>query len=84
MEFGIEKCATLEMKSSKRHTTDGIELPKRDKISTLGENDAYKYLGFLEADTIKQMQMKDIIQKEYLRRTRKLLETKLSTRNFIK
>ena len=41
-------------------------------------------MGILEADTIKQMQMKDKIQKEYLRRTRKLLETKLSSRNLIK
>ena len=37
-----------------------------------------------EADTIKQVEMKDKIRKEYLRRTRKLLETKLSSRNHIK
>ena len=37
----------------------------------------------MEADTIKQVQMKDLIRKEYLR-TRKLLETKLSSRNLIK
>ena len=36
------------------------------------------------ADTIKQVEMKDKIQKEYLRRTRKLLETKLNSRNLIK
>ena len=74
----------LVMKSGKRHRTDGIELPNQDKIRTLGENDAYKYLGILEADTTKQVQMKDKIQKEYLRRTRKLLETKHSCRNLIK
>ena len=72
------------MKSGKRQRTDGTELPNEDKIRTLGENDGYKYLGILEADTIKQVQMKDKIQKEYLRRTRKLLETKLSSRNLIK
>ena len=64
--------------------TDGIELPNQDKIRTLEENKTYKYLGILKADTIKQVQMKDKIQKEYLRRTRKLLETKLSSRNLIK
>ena len=68
----------------KRHKTDGIELPNEDKIRTLEENDTYKYLGILEADTIKQVQMKDKIQKEYLGRKRKLLETKLSSRNLIK
>ena len=84
MEFGIEKCALLVMKSGKRHKTDGIELPNQDKIRKLAENETYKYLGILEADTIKKMEMKDKIQKEYLRRTRKLLETKLSSRNLIK
>ena len=72
------------MKSSKRHMTDGMELPNQDKIRMLGENETYTYLGILEADTIKQVEMKDKIQKEYLRRTRKLLETKLSGRNLIK
>ena len=84
MEFGIEKCALLVMKSGKRHKTDGIELPNQDKIRTFVENEAYKYLGIMEADTIKQVEMKDKIQKEYLRRTWKLLETKLSSRNLIK
>ena len=84
MKSGIEKCAMLGMKSGKRHTTEGIELPNQDKIRTLGENDAYKYLGILKADTIKQVEMKDKIQKEYLRKTRKLLETKLNSRNLIK
>ena len=84
MEFGFEKCAMLVMKSVKWHVTDGMEQPNQDKIWTLGENEIYKYLGILEADTIKQVEMKDKIQKEYLRRTRKLLETKLSCRNFMK
>ena len=82
MEFGIEKCALLVRKSGKRHLTDGIELPNQDKIRTLAENETYKYLGILEADTIKQVEMKNKIPKEYLR-TRKLLETKLNSRNLI-
>ena len=64
--------------------TDGMELPNHDKIRTLGENETYKYLGISEAETIKHQEMKEKIQKEYLRRTRKLLETKLSSRNLIK
>ena len=38
MEFVIEKCALLVMKSGKRHMTDGMELPNHDKIRTLGKN----------------------------------------------
>ena len=58
IEFGIEKCAVLVMKSGKRHITDGMELPNQDKIRTLGENETYQYLGILEADTIKQVELK--------------------------
>ena len=51
---------------------------------TLEEKETYKYLGILEADTIKHDEMKKKVKKEYLRRTRKLLETKLFCRNHIK
>ena len=84
MEFSIEKCVMLVMKSGKQHMTDAMELQNQNNIRTLGENETYKYLGILEADTIKQVEMKDKIQKGYCRRTRKLLETKLSSRNLIK
>ena len=46
MEFGIEKCAMLVMKSGKWQLTDGMELPNQEKIRTLGENETYKYLAF--------------------------------------
>ena len=84
MGFGLEKCAMLVMKSCKLQLTDGIEQPNQDKIKSLAENETYEYLGSLEADTIKQSEIKEKIQKEYLRRTRKLLETKLNSRNLIK
>ena len=74
----------LVMKRDKRHLTDGMELRSQDKIRTLEEKETYKYLGILEADTIKQVEIKDKIKKEYLRRTRKLPETKLSSKNLIK
>ena len=84
MKFGIEKCAMLVMKSGNRQLTDGMELRNQDKIKTLAENEIYRYLGILEADTIKQVEMKEKIQKEYVRSNRKLLETKLNSRNLIK
>ena len=75
MEYGIEKCAILVIKSGKRHLTDGIQVSTQDKIRTLREKETYKYLGILGADTFKQVGMKDKIKKEYLRRNRNLLET---------
>ena len=61
MEFGIEKCAMIVMKSSKWHMTEGVELPNQVVIRTLGEKETYKYLGILEADTIKQVGIKEQI-----------------------
>ena len=84
MEFGIEKCAMLVMKSGKWPMTEGMELLNPEKIRTLGENETYKYLDILEADTIKLVEMKDKIQKEHIRRTRKLPEIELSSRKLIK
>ena len=43
------------MKNRKRHKTEGMEPPNQEKIRTLGEKETFKYLGILEADTIKQV-----------------------------
>ena len=44
-----------------------------------------EYLGILEAYTIKQVEIKEKkLKKEYIRRTRKLLQTKLCSRNLVK
>ena len=63
MEFDLEKFAMLIMKSGKWHPTERMEQPNQDKIRTLGENETYKYLGILETDTIKQVDMKEKLRK---------------------
>ena len=52
------------------------ELSNQERIKALGEKENYKYQGILEADNIKQTEMKENLRKEYLRSTRKLLKTK--------
>ena len=49
----------LVMKSDKRYLSDRMELSNQDKIRTFGEKETYKYSGILEADTIKQVEMKE-------------------------
>ena len=44
----------------------------------------YKYLGILKVNTFRKTKMKGKVRKEYLRRRRKLIETKLSSRDLIK
>ena len=56
----------------------------RSVLSAWHHDDDDKYLGILEADTIKQVELIEKIKKEYLRRTRKLPETKIWSRNLIK
>ena len=72
------------MKSGKRHFMDEMELPNQDKVRTLGEQKTYKYLGILVTGTIKQQEMKEKVKKEYLRRSKKQLETKVYSRDIIK
>ena len=83
MEFGIEKCAILVLKRGKVIKSEGIKLPNNRKMRSLDENEEYKYLGILQADQIKQKEMKERVGNEYKRRVRKLLETKLNGQNVI-
>ena len=48
MEFNIEKCDTLMMKSEKRQITEGIGLSNQEKIRTLEEKEIDKYLQILK------------------------------------
>ena len=54
-----------------------MEIPNEDKIRTLGEKETYIYLSIFEGDTIKLVESKDNIQKEYLKRTKRLLGKKM-------
>ena len=62
-EFGIEECAMFLIKSGKRQITEGIELPNQERIRMSGEKETFKYLGILQADTIKQIKMKEKFKK---------------------
>ena len=72
------------MKRGKQVEVDGVKLPDEKKIRSLKEDEGYKYLGVLEADDLKRSEMKERIKKEYKRRVRKVLETKLNGHNLIK
>ena len=77
-EFGIEKCAILVMENGKIVKSVGIELPGGEVIKSLQEGESYKYLGILRADKFLEEKMKLIVSKEYIRRLRKVLKSKLN------
>ena len=63
-DFNLEKRSKLIMRSEKQHMAERIELSSQEKIRTLGEKKTYKYLGILDADTIKQEELKKKIPHE--------------------
>ena len=84
MEFDIEKCATLVMEKGKTAKSVGIELPDGKVIKSLQEGESYKYLGILEADKFLEEKMKLNVSKEYIRRLRKVLKSKLDGGNLVR
>ena len=52
MELDIEKCVMFIIKSGKRETMDGKELPNQERIRTLRKKEYCEYLEILEVDKI--------------------------------
>ena len=77
MEFGLSKCGVLIMKRGKVVESDGLCLPDGTMMRNIEEG-GYKYLGILEADGIKHDEMKEQLKKEYIRRVRNVLNSKLN------
>ena len=84
MEFDIEKCDMLVMEKGKIMKSVGIELPNGKVIKSLQEGESYKYLGILEADKFLQEKIKLNVLKEYIRKFRKVLKSKLNGGNLVR
>ena len=82
MEFGLSKCGVLMMKRGKVVESDGLCMPDGEMMRNIEES-GYKYLGVLEVDGIKHDQMKEQVKKEYTRRIRSILKSKLNGGNII-
>lgn len=85
MQFGIDKCAITVLKRGKLESRNNdIIFDNQETIKSLDENNRYKYLGILELDDIKHKEMKSKVEKEYIRRLRKILKSKLNSGNLVK
>ena len=82
MVFGIDKCGVVIMKRGKLVECDGVELPNGEVIKQV-EKDGYKYLGVLELDQIMESDMKERFGKEYFRRFKLVLKSRLNDKNKI-
>ena len=82
IEFGIRKCGLLILKRGKIVRHQGIELPNGETMKEV-EQEGYTYLGIVELDKIKESEMKEKTIKEYKRRLRLILKSKLNGKNKI-
>ena len=76
MEFGLDKCASVKITKGSKAVFSGISLPNGDHIDGL-DDEGYKYLGVLEANTILHKEMKELVTKEYVWRVKKVLRSQL-------
>ena len=83
MEFGMDKCAVLGIKNGKRVECEGVMLPSGDVMKDVDEG-GYKYLGVLQNEVQMSKEMKERIEKEYLRRVILLARSKLYAGNLIR
>ena len=82
MEFGMSKCAVLEMRKGVKVKCEGIVLPDGEVMQEVEEN-GYKYLGVLEGAGLMTRKMKEIVRKEYLRRVKLVAGSRLYARSLI-
>ena len=61
---------------------EGVVLRDGQVIKEI-EDRGYRYLGILEKDHLKEKEMKDLFSKEYKRRLKLMLKSKLSGKNKI-
>lgn len=83
MEFGLKKCATVNVRRGKITAEDSVILADGREITSLSTEDRYKYLGIQQSYEIKQKENKDNTKNELLRRVNKVLRSQLSAKNKI-
>ena len=83
MEFRIKKCGVVVLKRGKLCKREGIKLINGQKTKEVDDK-GYKSLGNLELDKLKEKEMKDIFQTEYLRRFKLVMKSHLNGKNKIK
>ena len=77
MEFGIKKCGVLVLKRGKVVSSEGVEMSDSERTKEIEKN-RYKYLGILEYNKIKESKMKENFRREYLRRTKLIMKSRLN------
>jgi len=81
MELRFEKCASLSIKRGK---VQNQTAPCLEGILPLPEGSFYRYLGMFESNVFATDKMKSVVQQEFLKRCRVVLQTELNSGNKMK
>jgi hypothetical protein len=81
MEFGMDKCKSINLAKGKLICTSGFEVNDTELIKDLTENESYKYLGFLQLRGINHTQIKDSLTCTFKTRINRILKTQLNAGN---
>ena len=81
MKFGLDKCASL---SVKRGVVQSVATTYLNAITAMDDGSVYKYLGILEKKVFDAIQMKSIMQKEFLKRSKTVLQSQINSGNKVK
>lgn len=78
LQWGLDKCATVNVERGKIKKSRGIKLSEEEEIKVLGSNDFYKFLGkFENFEQLDEMVLKQACN-EYLRRLETVWSSNLS------
>lgn len=83
MEFGFDKCKTLNIIKGKIQPGD-YAVDDHNIITAMEPNDFYKYLGYKQTRGLNQTLIKETLLAEYTKRVNTLCKTQLSGKNLIK
>ena len=81
MKFGLDKCAKASFIKGRLTSTSEIKLNEDNSIRELDQEETYKHSVIDEGDGIEHAKRKEKIRKEYYRRAKAILHTKLNEKN---
>ena len=82
MMFGMDNCKVLTMQRGRLKHSDGLKMLDGELMKET-DTAGYEYLGIIKDDQISHREMKEKLEEEYLRRVKKLVKSKLYSKNMI-
>lgn len=83
MSFGVKKCQTVIVEKGRLIQGPDIQLDTSTVVTSMNQ-DPYKYLGILQTNKIEHTRIKQSLTGQFQSRLRKLLKSKLSSKNLTK